>query len=173
MNDQDLSRFEDNTFDFAYATEATVYAPSLSHVYTEIARVLKPGGVFGVYEWVMKPPPYGNFSPTNPWHLDIRQRLERGDGITNIVTIPEALDAMAEAGLELQCHGDRGDVSVPGEKTWWNHIDGQVGKATTWTDWWTVVRLTRGFWKWSCGLLWVLEVVVWACVGVGRGGTVE
>jgi sterol 24-C-methyltransferase len=43
--------FPDNSFDAAYAMEATVHAPSLEGVYSEIFRVLKPGGTFGVYEW--------------------------------------------------------------------------------------------------------------------------
>lgn len=42
--------FPDNSFDAVYAIEATVHAPSLAGVYTEIFRVLKPGGTFGVYE---------------------------------------------------------------------------------------------------------------------------
>ena len=45
--------FPDNTFDAVYAIEATVHAPSLEGIYSEIFRVLKPGGVFGVYEWLM------------------------------------------------------------------------------------------------------------------------
>lgn len=39
--------FEENTFDFVYAIEATVHAPSLEGIYGQIYRVLKPGGVFG------------------------------------------------------------------------------------------------------------------------------
>ena len=45
--------FPDNSFDAVYAIEATVHAPKLEGVYGEIFRVLKPGGVFGVYEWLM------------------------------------------------------------------------------------------------------------------------
>ena len=41
--------FPDNTFDAVYAIEATVHAPSLEGIYSQIFRVLKPGGVFGVY----------------------------------------------------------------------------------------------------------------------------
>lgn len=45
--------FPDDSFDAIYAIEATVHAPSLSAIYSEIFRVLKPGGIFGVYEWLM------------------------------------------------------------------------------------------------------------------------
>lgn len=36
-----------------YAFEATCHAPSLEGVYREIYKVLKPGGVTGILEWVM------------------------------------------------------------------------------------------------------------------------
>jgi cyclopropane fatty-acyl-phospholipid synthase-like methyltransferase len=45
--------FPENSFDAVYAIEATVHAPSLQGVYEQIFKVLKPGGVFGVYEWLM------------------------------------------------------------------------------------------------------------------------
>ncbi|TIA45996.1 S-adenosyl-L-methionine-dependent methyltransferase, partial [Aureobasidium pullulans] len=67
--------FPDNTFDFVYAQEATVHAPELRDVYTEICRVLKPGGVFGVGEWCMT----DKFDPKNEHHIDIRRRIERGN----------------------------------------------------------------------------------------------
>ena len=55
--------FPDNSFDAVYAIEATVHAPSLEGIYSEIFRVLKPGGVFGVYEWLMTDA-YDNDNPT-------------------------------------------------------------------------------------------------------------
>ena len=45
--------FPENSFDAVYAIEATVHAPKLQGVYEQIFKVLKPGGVFGVYEWLM------------------------------------------------------------------------------------------------------------------------
>jgi sterol 24-C-methyltransferase len=45
--------FSDNTFDRAYAIEATCHAPTFEGVYAEIYRILKPGGKFGCYEWCM------------------------------------------------------------------------------------------------------------------------
>merc|ERR1712072_1328102 len=42
--------FEDNSFDAVYAIEATCHAPDRNGVYSEILRVLKPGGVFATYE---------------------------------------------------------------------------------------------------------------------------
>jgi len=45
--------FEESQFDAVYAIEATLHAPSLEDVYAQCFRVLKPGGKFGVFEWVL------------------------------------------------------------------------------------------------------------------------
>ena len=89
--------YPDNHFDFVYATEATVYAPSLKAVYTETARVLKPGGVFGVYEWLMT----DDFDAKNAQHVEIRQRIERGDGVVNMLTVREGLEAFGGSGYVI------------------------------------------------------------------------
>ncbi|KAL2440873.1 Sterol 24-C-methyltransferase [Exophiala dermatitidis] len=89
--------FPENSFDAAYAIEATVHSPSLEAVYSEIARVLKPGAVFGLSEWVMAP----TFDPSNPNHIGIRNRLERGNGLCNLHTSEQARAAMVDAGFSL------------------------------------------------------------------------
>ncbi|KAJ6181805.1 sterol 24-C-methyltransferase [Penicillium canescens] len=82
-------KFPNNSFDTVYAIEATVHAPELEGVYKEIFRVLKPGGVFGVYEWLMT----DNYDNNNSEHRRIRLSIEQGDGIANIVKISEGLAA--------------------------------------------------------------------------------
>ena len=72
--------FSDNSFDAVYAIEATVHAPSLEGIYSEIFRVLKPGGVFGVYEWLMTE----NYNNDDLRHRTIRLGIEQGNGISNI-----------------------------------------------------------------------------------------
>jgi ubiquinone/menaquinone biosynthesis C-methylase UbiE len=44
--------FEDSSYDHAYAIEATCHAPDPVACYKEIARCIKPGGMFVCYEWV-------------------------------------------------------------------------------------------------------------------------
>lgn len=46
-------QFGENSFDAVYAFEATCHAPTLEGVYSEIYKVLKPGGMAGILEWVM------------------------------------------------------------------------------------------------------------------------
>lgn len=89
--------FADETFDAAYAIEATCYAPSLKDVYSEVYRVLKPGATFGCFEVVMT----DRYDDNDPVHRDIRHKVERGGGISHIVTASEAIAAMKAAGFEL------------------------------------------------------------------------
>ncbi|KUI71269.1 Sterol 24-C-methyltransferase [Cytospora mali] len=89
--------FDAETFDAVYAIEATVHAPSLESVYSQIYRVLKPGGVFGVYEWVMT----DAYDNDNIYHRKIRLDIEQGDGIANMVKAEVALAAIKAAGFEL------------------------------------------------------------------------
>ncbi|KAF9873955.1 sterol 24-c-methyltransferase [Colletotrichum karsti] len=101
--------FEDNTFDAVYAIEATVHAPSLQAVYSEIHRVLKPGGVFGVYEWVMT----DNYDNDNLLHRKTRIEIEQGNGIANMVSTAEALRSFEAAGFEMLEHEDLAERPDP------------------------------------------------------------
>ncbi|UKZ47834.1 Delta(24)-sterol C-methyltransferase [Trichoderma virens] len=101
--------FPENTFDAVYAIEATVHAPSLEGIYSQIFRVLKPGGVFGVYEWLMT----DEYDNNNLHHREIRLGIEQGDGISNMCKVSEALDAMRAAGFELLSHEDLADRPDP------------------------------------------------------------
>ncbi len=130
-------QFPDNTFDAVYAIEATVHAPKLVGVYSEIHRVLKPGGVFGVYEWLMT----DNYDNDNVEHRRIRLMIEEGDGISNMVTISEGVQAMKDAGFELLHHEDlaaRGDA-LP----WWWPLAGEMKYMQSYLDFFTVFRMTH------------------------------
>lgn len=144
--------FPDNSFDFVYAQEATVYAPCLADCYTEIARVLKPGGRFGVYEWLMQE----GFDPLNEKHVEIRQQIERGDGITNLLTVAEGLEAVKTAGLVLEHYEDRSLVGAE-KKTWYCVLEGDTSQTTNWEDWWLVMRLQRWWWNFGLWMCWFLE----------------
>ncbi|KAF8754524.1 putativecycloartenol-C-24-methyltransferase 1 [Rhizoctonia solani] len=76
-------QFGEGTFDAVYAIEATVHAPSWEGVYGEILKVLKPGGIFGVYEWCMT----DAWDPSNPAHKEIVHGIEVGNGIPEMRTI--------------------------------------------------------------------------------------
>ena len=129
--------FPDNSFDAVYAIEATVHAPSLEGIYSEIFRVLKPGGVFGVYEWLMT----DKYDNDNPHHREIRLGIELGDGISNMEKIEVAVAAMKTAGFELEVNEDLADR--PDELPWYWPISGQLKYMQSIWDFPTLVRMTH------------------------------
>ncbi|OJJ55679.1 hypothetical protein ASPSYDRAFT_48891 [Aspergillus sydowii CBS 593.65] len=135
-------QFPDNSFDAVYAIEATVHAPELVGVYKEIQRVLKPGGIFGVYEWLMT----DEYDNDNPEHRTIRLGIEQGDGISNMVKVSEGLAAIKDAGLDLLHHEDLADR--PDAIPWYYPLAGSFKHMTSPWDFFTIARMTwwgRGF----------------------------
>lgn len=128
--------FPDNTFDAVYAIEATVHAPDLEGVYREINRVLKPGGVFGVYEWLMT----DEYNNDNAEHRKIRLGIEQGDGISNMVRVSEGLSAIQKAGFDLLHHEDLADRDDP--VPWYYPLAGSFKHMTSAWDVLTIARMT-------------------------------
>ncbi|PFH61611.1 hypothetical protein XA68_16872 [Ophiocordyceps unilateralis] len=129
--------FPDNTFDAVYAIEATVHAPTLEGIYSQIYRVLKPGGVFGVYEWLMT----DAYDNENLHHREIRLGIEQGDGISNMCKVSEALDAIKAAGFELVRNEDLADRPDP--LPWYWPLSGDMRYIQSVGDVFTIARMTR------------------------------
>lgn len=136
-------RFPENSFDAVYAIEATVHAPSLQGIYEQIYRVLKPGGVFGVYEWLMT----DQYDNDNPRHREIRLGIEQGNGISNMVKVSEGLAAIKAAGFELEHHEDLAER--PDSIPWYYPLAGNFKYLTSIGDIFTITRMT---W-WGRGLI--------------------
>lgn len=45
-----------------------------------------------------------NFDPNNAKHVEIRQRIERGDGVVNMLSVKEGLEAFRESGCVTHSH---------------------------------------------------------------------
>ena len=131
--------FPDDSFDAVYAIEATVHAPSLQGVYSEILRVLKPGGVFGVYEWLMT----DAYNNADVAHRRIRLDIEQGDGIAQMVPVREGVDAVRAAGFDLERHEDLADDDDDGAAPWYWPLGSDVRYAQTLGDLVTVLRMNR------------------------------
>jgi len=129
--------FPSNSFDAVYAIEATVHAPSLEGIYSQIFRVLKPGGVFGVYEWLMT----DAYDNENPHHREVRLGIEQGNGISNMVKVSQGLDAIKAAGFKLEVHEDLADRSDA--RPWYYPLDGDLRMASSIGDVLTIARMTR------------------------------
>ncbi|KAJ5752791.1 Sterol 24-C-methyltransferase [Penicillium odoratum] len=107
---------ESNSFDAAYSIEGTSYAPSLQGVYAEIFRVLKPGATLAVFELILTDA-YDNHDPE---HRAIRWNIEQGLGITNLVTISVAVEAIKAVGFKLESAEDLADR--PSDIPWYHPI---------------------------------------------------
>lgn len=129
--------FPENTFDAVYAMEATVHAPTLQGVYEQIFRVLKPGGTFGVYEWVMT----DQFDESNAEHRAIRLGIERGNGISHMRPSTDAVNAIKAAGFVLEHAEDL--AQRPDATPWYYPIAGEWQYTRTLWDLFSVVRMSR------------------------------
>jgi sterol 24-C-methyltransferase len=100
----------DDSFDAAYAIEATVHAPTKVGCYGEVFRVLKPGGCFAAYEYCLT----SRFDANNPRHQQIKSDLEVGGALPDIAFPHQVDDALRQVGFELLETGDLAEKPGPG-----------------------------------------------------------
>ncbi|CAE6388803.1 unnamed protein product [Rhizoctonia solani] len=155
-------QFGENSFDAVYAIEATVHAPTWEGVYGEILKVLKPGGIFGVYEWCMT----DAWDPSNPEHKDIAHGIEVGDGIPEMRTIKQARQALKNVGFEILHEEDLADRPDP--IPWYYPLEGDIWKAQTAWDYITVWRMS-----WSGKVVTQTTVKLLEMVGLVPKGTFD
>jgi sterol 24-C-methyltransferase len=175
--------FPEASFDAAYAIEATVHAPDLAACYAGIAKVLKPGAIFGLSEWVLTT----GYDPSNPEHIAMRNRVERGNAVSNLQTSDHARQAMLTAGYTLLHEEDyamhfrylskrrSGTVRIPGDiqgallpmnhklipppryRPWWYPLEGNTKLVHTREDWWITWRMSPSARQLCYIFVWVLE----------------
>lgn len=143
--------FEPETFDAVYAIEATVHAPVLEGVYGEIFKTLKPGGVFGVYEWVMT----DKYDETNPEHRKIAYEIELGDGIPKMYSVDVARKALENVGFTIEYEQDLADLDddIP----WYYPLTGDLKYIQSLYDLSTFVRTSYLGRKVTTGFVGLLE----------------
>lgn len=129
--------FEPESFDAVYAIEATVHAPVLEGVYSEIYKVLKPGGVFGVYEWVMT----DKYDENIKEHREIAYGIEVGDGIPKMYKREVAEQALKNVGFQIEFERDLADVDD--EIPWYYPLSGDWKYVQTFSDYYTIFRTSK------------------------------
>ena len=105
----------DNSFDAVYAIEATCCAPDKLSIYGEIFRLLKPGALFGAYEYCLTE----RFDPQDPLHLRIKADIELGGGLLEIDDQQTVNDALRSVGFEVLETRDLAEQTGPSIP--WHH----------------------------------------------------
>lgn len=102
----------DGSFDAVYSIEATCLAPNKVGIYGEAHRLLKPGGGFGVYEYVLT----DRFDDQDPRHLQLKADIEFGGGLSVIdsqQTVDDALRAVGFEVIETRNLAEQAGPSIP------------------------------------------------------------
>lgn len=107
--------FEAESFDGAYAIEATCHAPKLEDVYGEVYRVLKPGARFVSYEWVSTP----LYDAGNRGHVKLIDEIVIGNGLPDMRTWAQAEAAGSSAGFRLIESRDLACTPLEKATPWW------------------------------------------------------
>ncbi|KAI8870936.1 Delta(24)-sterol C-methyltransferase [Ramicandelaber brevisporus] len=107
--------FADESFDGAYAIEATCHAPKLTDVYSEIFRVLKPGSACSLFEWCST----DKYDPENAEHRRVARDIEFGSGLPKLFTTTECLAALKEVGFEVEYSQDLAESHIGGDVPWY------------------------------------------------------
>jgi sterol 24-C-methyltransferase len=113
-----MDMYDDNSFDGAYAIEATCHAGNIIEPYKEIYRVLKPGGMFVDLNWVVT----DKFEPGNPAHEKIKHDILIGGGLPDLRTTDYLISKLKEAGFEvIDCE----DLVSHGDLPWYIFLKGK------------------------------------------------
>jgi len=146
-------QFGENSFDAVYAIEATCHAPTWEGVYGEIFKVLKPGGVFGLYEWCMT----DDWNPSIPEHKALAHEIEYGNGIPEMRPLSKSRDALKAVGFKVEHEEDLAER--PDEVKWYYPLEGDISKAQTTWDMLTVFGTSWAGILIMDAVMWVMELI--------------
>ena len=110
----------DGSMTAAYAIEATCHAADRVLVFSEVHRVLAPGGLFAGYEWCIT----DRYDAADPEHRRIIRAIEEGDALPELQP-PHVVDsALRAAGFELLDARDLAGDGSP-ETPWYHPLTGR------------------------------------------------
>lgn len=104
--------YQADHFDAIYTIEASCHAPDRVALFEELRRVLKPGALFGGYEWCLT----DAYDASNAEHVKIKKDIEVGNGLPDLSHTSVIDRSLEEAGFELVETEDlapTGDPSTP------------------------------------------------------------
>jgi sterol 24-C-methyltransferase len=144
-------------FDVVYQIEATCHSPDRVQTFSGVNRVLKPGGLFGGYEWTTT----DKYDPKNKDHVRIKEGIEVGNSLPTIVHYTDILKSLEASGFEIIEHYDanrnaHSDFEIP----WYDTLNGKMSISG--------FRMTYIGRNLTHTMVWFLELV-----GIAPKGTTE
>jgi len=130
---QDLPvKFEAESFDVVYEIEATCHSPDRVQTFSGVHKVLKSGGLFAGYEWVMT----DKYDSNNKEHVRIKEGIEVGNGLPTLQHYSHIIECMEKAGFEVLDYYDANrNLHAPNELPWYETLNGKMslsGFRMTW-----------------------------------------
>ena len=96
-NFNDPLPFEDNFFDAIYEIQVLTYAKDFGKLFSELHRVLKPGGKISILDWVS----LEKFDPNNNYHQQLMNRTKPLIGAVHTPTVHEFVTHMVGTSFKL------------------------------------------------------------------------
>lgn len=126
--------FEPRSFDHVYAIEATCHAPDKVACYKQMFKALKPGGCFSAYEWCVT----DRYDASNAEHRAIKHGIEKGDGLPDMVHPRVVLEALREAGFEIEDSFDAAETAPKdgNQVPWYSTLQGNMWSITNFRHSW-------------------------------------
>jgi len=115
---------EKDTYDVAYAIEATCHSPDRVKCFSGLNKILKKGGIFVGYEWVVLPEK--GFDKDNKRHMEIKEGIEVGNGLPTLATAAQVVKSLEDSGFEVLEHFDaNSNVHSPHQVPWYDTLSGK------------------------------------------------
>jgi len=144
----------DNHFDCIYEVEATCHSPDRVQTFGGAFRVLKPGGYFGGYEWIMT----DKYDANNPRHVQCKEGIEVGNALPTLVHYTKVVESLQKAGFEvIEFYDANRGVHSPHQIPWYDTLDGKMSLSG--------FRMTRLGRSCTHALVWLLETLFIAPAG--------
>lgn len=109
MDYSNLSQFEDNSVDVAYAFETIVHNTDKEKIYKEVCRVLKPGGRLIIYDYALS----ASFSTFDTHTQQAIALISKGCASAMIESLDELNAHYTNSGLELERNTDYSRHTLP------------------------------------------------------------
>jgi len=138
---------EDNSFDSCFHVEALEHSPDRVAACKEIMRVIKPGGYFAGYDWIIT----DKCDLDNPSHVKTKKAIEVGNGLPDLEKPSVVIQSLKDAGFEVLEYKDFGELHDPTtEVGWWESL---VGGFTSLEG----IKHSHAFFVLTNKVLWALE----------------